>query len=103
MSFSNRYTTSVFVEKFVSNDGYGKASYEPPVDRKINFQLVDEVVTDEHGDEVRSNTVLYFYDPTWVSYEDRVTLPNGQSRIVVKVRQSPSIMGRELLVKVWLK
>lgn len=103
MSYSNRFTQSVHVQKPTGNDGYGKNSYSPAVERRVNVQLVDELVTDEHGEEVRSDSIIFFYDPTWIEYNDKVTLPDGKERIVAKIRKSPSLAGRETLYKAWMK
>lgn len=103
MSYSNRYTEPILVESKVGSDGFSNPIYDTPVERQVNVQRVEELVTDEHGDEVRSYSIIYFYDPTWITYDDRVTLSDGIERLVLKVRQSPSVAGRETLIKVWLK
>ena len=103
MSFSNKRSVAVSVEKLLSNDGYGTPTYDTAVDIQCRVQTVEELVDDQHGEEVRSSTILYFYDPDEINYDDKVTPPGGKTRKVVKVRESPSFQGRTILKKVWLK
>ena len=103
MSSSNKRLVAVSVERFSSNDGYGGTTYEDAIEINCHVQTVEELIKDQHGDEVRSSTVLYFYDPDVINYDDRVTPPGGKTRQVVKLRESPSIRGRKILKKVWLR
>ena len=103
MSFSNQRTEAVQVEKPGSKNFSGDVTYSAPVAVQCRVQRVEEMVTDQHGDEVRSTTVLYLYDDSLITYEDKITMSDSVTRLVLKVRKSPSLAGRKTLVKIWLK
>jgi len=103
MSFANLRTQPVSVESRSGRNFSGDKTYAPPVVVQCHIQYVDELVTDQHGNEVRSSTIVYLYDVDAITYEDRLTTPDGSTRLAVKIRKSVSMAGRKTLVKVWLK
>lgn len=104
MSFSNIRTKEISVErKLSSGDGYSEPTFDTATTVQCRVQMVEERVTDQHGDEVRTSTILYFYDTGAIQIGDKATTPDGLTRIVAKVRQSESITGGIVLSKAWLK
>lgn len=89
--------------KFSSVDGYGDETFLPAATINVRLQRVDEIIADLNGLEHKVHSIIYHYTPSLISEKDKVILPDGSERHVLKVRSSPALRGRKTLFKIWLK
>lgn len=98
----------VSIRKLISEDldGWSTKVYADPVEYKVRATESEEIVTNQLGEERKSELKLYFNKFTDVTYQDEVTFTNERGETIVRpplsIRPIRLISGKPTLTKIYL-
>lgn len=96
------YPSKVTLEKYVSMNAHHQATYGTPQTPSCQYQELIQKVQDTNGEDVTATAWLLFPPSVSISYDDRITLPDGAHQKIVTVNRIKNHMGKDVNVEVYL-
>lgn len=96
------YPSTVTRYPCLNKNAHHIVTYGTAVTLSCKYADKSEKVQDQNGDEILTSAWLMFPANTVINFDDKITLPNGESQKVVTIHRIRNHMGREICVEVYL-
>lgn len=91
--FSDLFTETITHEEFGGRNSYSKRSFGSPANYSARVVKINKLVKASDGGEVLSTTQVWIQGTPTVTPEDRITLPDGTTPIILSVEKYPDDNG----------
>ena len=96
------FPSSVTIAHKKSIDAHHTITYGTAQTVSCRYQEMVEKITDQNGAEVLSTAWLQFPAGTSLSYDDKITLPSGETPKISQINRINNHLGVEVCVEVYL-